>query len=43
MKKKVFWIGAIVLIVGIILLSYGYTTIQNINVAFNVFFGLSRD
>jgi len=30
MKKKVFWIGAIVLVVGIILFSYGYTTIQNI-------------
>lgn len=29
MKKKVFWIGVAVLIVGISLLSYGYTTIQN--------------
>ena len=29
MKKKVFWIGAVVLVVGIVLFGYGYTTIQN--------------
>lgn len=30
MKKTVFWIGAVVLVVGIIMFAYGYSTIQNL-------------
>jgi len=30
MEKKVFWVGVIVLVVGVVLLAYGYSTIQNI-------------
>lgn len=30
MKKTIFWVGASVLIAGIILFYYGYSTIQNI-------------
>ena len=29
MKKKMFWVGAGILIVGVVLFVYGYTTIQN--------------
>ena len=31
MKKAVFWLGVAVLVVGIVLFSYAYMTIQNIN------------
>lgn len=37
MKKKVFWIGAIVLVVGVTLFGYGYTTIQNISATYGIF------
>jgi len=30
MKKTVFWIGVIVLVIGVALFAYGYSTIQNI-------------
>jgi len=30
MKKKVFWIGVAVLVVGVILFGYGYITLQNL-------------
>lgn len=29
MKKTIFWLGVAVLVIGIVLFSYGYTTIQN--------------
>jgi len=31
MKKAIFWLGVAVLVVGIVLFSYAYATIQNIN------------
>ena len=31
MKKAVFWLGVAVLVVGIVVFSYAYMTIQNIN------------
>jgi drug/metabolite transporter (DMT)-like permease len=34
MKKTIFWIGVAVLVVGIVVFSYGYTTIQNINATY---------
>ena len=30
MNKKIFWVGVVVLVLGISLFYYGYTTIQNI-------------
>jgi len=30
MNKRIFWIGVIVLVVGVVFLAYGYSTIQNI-------------
>ena len=30
MRKKVFWIGAVVLVVGVILFGYGSLTVQNL-------------
>ncbi len=29
MKKTIFWVGAIILVVGVVFLAYGYSTIQN--------------
>lgn len=33
MKEIVFWIGAVLLVIGVILFGYGYMTIENIKTA----------
>jgi len=43
MKKAVFWLGVAVLVVGIVLFSYAYMTIQNINATAIRFMGSFLD
>lgn len=35
MKKTVFWLGAVVLVVGIVIFGYGYMSIQNMLAAYD--------